>query len=280
MDSTAAAADATTRRGPAVPNGVMKKHSSPHPRPEPPSSPVYGECLKNHAASLGGHAVDGCCEFMPSPYSSDPTSLKCAACGCHRNFHRRHDDLHRHLPHQLLLPPPLLYRSPPSPVINDDDDETAAAPPDHYHSAPQMLLALSNSAAAAAGGIGDPSSMGPSRKRFRTKFSSEQKEKMYEFSERLGWRLHKRDEAAVDAWCREIGVGKGVFKVWMHNNKRTFSKSTDQINGSGGGDGLDGRHVTITTTAAAATNTTNNNNNSSSKNNIVNNNNGSSSPSS
>jgi hypothetical protein len=23
-------------------------------------------------------------------------------------------------------------------------------------------------------------------------------------------------------WCRDIGVGKGVFKVWMHNNKHNF----------------------------------------------------------
>ncbi|XWS14858.1 hypothetical protein CRYUN_Cryun35bG0044700 [Craigia yunnanensis] len=50
----------------------------------------YKECLKNHAARLGGHALDGCGEFMPSPTSTptDPASLKCAACGYHRNFHR------------------------------------------------------------------------------------------------------------------------------------------------------------------------------------------------
>ncbi|MFS7990794.1 putative transcription factor ZF-HD family [Helianthus anomalus] len=47
---------------------------------------------------MGGHAVDGCDEFMPSPTSS-PTSLKCAACGCHRNFHRRE-------PEESLFPSP------------------------------------------------------------------------------------------------------------------------------------------------------------------------------
>ena len=60
------------------------------------------------------------------------------------------------------------------------------------------------------------------RKRFRTKFTAEQKQRMQELSERLGWRLQKRDEAIVDEWCRDIGVGKGVFKVWMHNNKHNF----------------------------------------------------------
>ncbi|KAI4375508.1 hypothetical protein MLD38_013368 [Melastoma candidum] len=37
----------------------------------PPSVPYkkppvrYRECLKNHAASMGGNATDGCGEFMP-----------------------------------------------------------------------------------------------------------------------------------------------------------------------------------------------------------------------
>nr|GMC67316.1 zinc-finger homeodomain protein 9-like [Ipomoea batatas] len=61
----------------------------------------YRECLKNHAAALGGHAVDGCGEFMASPTANpaDPTSLKCAACGCHRNFHRREPPEEARSPH-------------------------------------------------------------------------------------------------------------------------------------------------------------------------------------
>ncbi|KAJ4973144.1 hypothetical protein NE237_006318 [Protea cynaroides] len=47
----------------------------------------YGECQKNHAASIGGYAVDGCREFMASG-EDETNALKCAACGCHRNFHR------------------------------------------------------------------------------------------------------------------------------------------------------------------------------------------------
>ena len=41
---------------------------------------------------------------------------------------------------------------------------------------------------------------------------------MHALSERLGWRLQKRDEALVDEWCQEMGV----FKIWMHNNKHNF----------------------------------------------------------
>ncbi|RDX66224.1 Mini zinc finger protein 3, partial [Mucuna pruriens] len=49
----------------------------------------YGECQKNHAANIGGYAVDGCREFMASTGEGAGGALTCAACGCHRNFHRR-----------------------------------------------------------------------------------------------------------------------------------------------------------------------------------------------
>lgn len=49
----------------------------------------YGECQKNHAANIGGYAVDGCREFMASGEEGTGGALMCAACGCHRNFHRR-----------------------------------------------------------------------------------------------------------------------------------------------------------------------------------------------
>ncbi|PPD75590.1 hypothetical protein GOBAR_DD27482 [Gossypium barbadense] len=49
----------------------------------------YGECQRNHAASSGGYVVDGCREFMASGEEGTSGALACAACGCHRNFHRR-----------------------------------------------------------------------------------------------------------------------------------------------------------------------------------------------
>ncbi|GLT43582.1 hypothetical protein SLA2020_175210 [Shorea laevis] len=49
----------------------------------------YFECQKNHAANIGGHAVDGCREFMASGEEGTGSALMCAACGCHRNFHRK-----------------------------------------------------------------------------------------------------------------------------------------------------------------------------------------------
>ncbi|KDO79571.1 hypothetical protein CISIN_1g021302mg [Citrus sinensis] len=52
----------------------------------------YRECLKNHAANMGSHVIDGCGEFMPSGEDGTPEGLKCAACDCHRNFHRKEID--------------------------------------------------------------------------------------------------------------------------------------------------------------------------------------------
>ncbi|KAE8726105.1 Mini zinc finger protein 2 [Hibiscus syriacus] len=49
----------------------------------------YGECQKNHAANIGGYAVDGCGEFMASDMEGTTGALTCAACSCHRNYHRR-----------------------------------------------------------------------------------------------------------------------------------------------------------------------------------------------
>ncbi|GJN34008.1 hypothetical protein PR202_gb22639 [Eleusine coracana subsp. coracana] len=284
----------------AFPNGGAAKKVKPA-AVVAGAPPMYRECLKNHAASLGGHAVDGCGEFMASPAANpaDPSSLKCAACGCHRNFHRRAVDGGSSppaaLPAPLALPAPVvpppagavLHGHPPPPlqqrredtpedrlpavVDGDEDDSTSdsdaseydeersVSPPPpqllhhvpapvahqpppppaaaYYHpsGAPHMMLSLGSGAPGMAAAqrlpagaqLASPASAppgggAPARKRFRTKFTAEQKQRMQELSERLGWRLQKRDEAIVDEWCRDIGVGKGVFKVWMHNNKHNF----------------------------------------------------------
>ncbi|XP_010471631.1 PREDICTED: zinc-finger homeodomain protein 5-like [Camelina sativa] len=52
----------------------------------------YRECLKNHAATVGGSVHDGCGEFMPSGEEGTIEALRCAACDCHRNFHRKEID--------------------------------------------------------------------------------------------------------------------------------------------------------------------------------------------
>ncbi|CAH9128716.1 unnamed protein product [Cuscuta epithymum] len=165
----------------------------------------HRECLKNHAVGMGGHAVDGCGEFMPAGPDGTLEALKCAACGCHRNFHRKEEEIcdyantsyrtpplhHRHPPGGGYLPLAL-----PSTCRNDE---------------------VSNPSSSAGG-------EGGSRKRFRTKFTREQKDKMMAFAEQLEWQIQKDDEEAVQLFCANTNIRRQVFKVWMHNNKHTLRK--------------------------------------------------------
>ncbi|CAN8266000.1 unnamed protein product [Cochlearia groenlandica] len=240
-----------TRIQPAKPisfsNGIIKQrhHHNHHPII---TTVTFKECLKNHAAAIGGHALDGCGEFMPSLSStpSDPTSLKCAACGCHRNFHRRDPDdtisLISAVPPPPSLPPstttaieyqPHHRHHPPPPAPPLPRSPTSSSPPPISSS--YMLLALSGTNKTvpfsdlnfAANNLAANHHTPGSRKRFRTKFSQIQKEKMHDFADRIGWKIQKRDDDVVRDFCREIGVDRGVLKVWMHNNKNTFSNRRD-----------------------------------------------------
>ncbi|OIW10603.1 hypothetical protein TanjilG_15975 [Lupinus angustifolius] len=206
----------------------------------------YRECLKNHAVSLGGNALDGCGEFMPAGIEGTLDALKCAACNCHRNFHRKETDTtaivtgadpffltHHHQHHQ---PPPAhfaaYYRSPAGYLHMGGGLH-------HRGAAPGGTLALP-STSGADGGCGTQSTRedqedmsnpmsggdgsGGSKKRHRTKFSLEQKDKMLEFAERLGWKIQKHDESLIQEFCNENGIKRHVLKVWMHNNKHTLGK--------------------------------------------------------
>ncbi|KAL1536754.1 zinc-finger homeodomain protein 1-like isoform X2 [Salvia divinorum] len=179
-----------------------------------PSPVRYKECLKNQAVGIGAHAIDGCGEFLSA---GDDDSLKCAACGCHRNFHRR---VGFGNPQPLLLAHhPLGYRSGYLQVRPPPNPKRAA-------------LALPSTSG--GGGHGDeiledyysgPGSSG-AKKRFRTKFTAEQKDRMLSLAERLDWKIQKQDEDLVQQFCNEAGIKRHVLKVWMHNNKHTLGKKT------------------------------------------------------
>ncbi|CAD6214284.1 unnamed protein product [Miscanthus lutarioriparius] len=193
---------------------------------------VYRECMRNHAAKLGTYASDGCCEYTPD--DGQPAAMLCAACGCHRNFHRKAFlDAAAAGAHGAMLPSP------------------GASPGYGIH---HMAIT------AAGMGGGDAGGSGSSRRRTRTKFTEEQKERMARLAERLGWRMPKREpgrapgDDEVGRFCREIGVHRQVFKVWMHNHKAggggsggagvggaaQTSSSTTRGGGGGGGVGGDG----------------------------------------
>ncbi|CAL5005703.1 unnamed protein product [Urochloa decumbens] len=227
----------------------------------------YRECLKNHAVGLGGHAVDGCGEFMAAGEDGSIDALRCAACGCHRNFHRKESDSPTgggapSDPAAAALSPAAItaygaaahhhqfspyYRTPAGYLLHQH--QQLAAGVGHMQQRPLALPSTSHTGRGDEGddmvgligpmvvapmvgmslgsGGGGPSGSGGSgsgKKRFRTKFTQEQKDRMLAFAERLGWRIQKHDEAAVQQFCEEVCVKRHVLKVWMHNNKHTLGK--------------------------------------------------------
>ncbi|KAK7274831.1 hypothetical protein RIF29_15930 [Crotalaria pallida] len=254
---------------------LLHQHSTSTTAPPPSTVAVdasYKECLKNHAASIGGHALDGCGEFMPSSSSdpSEPRSLTCAACGCHRNFHRRDNTPNHSLTFHHSSPPPrrglsLSTTSPSnlSPSPSPISSSPSSPPPISHHfppsyAVPHMLLALGNACSndhhhrsLSFFNSSSSSASKTKNKRCRTKFSQEQKEKMHGLCEKLGWRMNKEDEGLIQDFCNKVGVSRGVFKVWMHNNKNVFKKrslemlgingtrSDEKINGDHNGNGKD-----------------------------------------
>ncbi|CAD6218903.1 unnamed protein product [Miscanthus lutarioriparius] len=230
----------------------------------------YRECLKNHAVGIGGHAVDGCGEFMPAGEEGTLDALRCAACNCHRNFHRKespaaakgspispaalvaygatphqhqhfspyyrtpagagyfHHHHHQPLHHMAHTPRPLALPSMSPHSGRDDGDDlsagmmAAAGPMSAV--GPLTLSGMSLGGSGGAGPSGGTGGSGSGKKRFRTKFTQEQKDKMMAFAERVGWRIQKHDEAALQQFCDEVCVKRHVLKVWMHNNKHTLGK--------------------------------------------------------
>ncbi|WVZ08161.1 hypothetical protein V8G54_021507 [Vigna mungo] len=197
-------------------NGVLKRHH--HHHHPMPAAVTYKECLKNHAANLGGHALDGCGEFMLSPTATaaDPSSIKGAACGCHRNFHRREPDeppiastahVIEYQPHHRHHPP---WNSASPPPISSTS---------YYPSAQNMLLALSAGLAVPPESTTAPSTA-LTRKRFRTKFSQDQKEKMH--------KCRRETKILIHEFCNEVGVDRSVLTGFEDPNSNIGGGAEDR----------------------------------------------------
>ncbi|KAK8672772.1 hypothetical protein V6N13_111133 [Hibiscus sabdariffa] len=189
----------------------------------------YKECLKNHAAAIGGNATDGCGEFMPSGEEGFLEALMCSACNCHRNFHRKEMkcDCPSHCCHRKLILGPHSYilRLPHgNPTAAAATTTTLEEPP-----RPMIMSFKGGSIPSETERVGTKV-----RKRFRTKFSQAQKEKMWSFAEKAGWRIQKVDESVVQQFCQEVGISRRVLKVWMHNNKQSFAKKHNIVSPGAG----------------------------------------------
>lgn len=164
---------------------------------------MYKECLKNHAASIGGFAIDGCGEFMAGGDQGTLEALKCSACNCHRNFHRKHI-VHISQPatNSLMVVPYISGLAQPS--SSSDINKEGIHDDDHRDHVVMTRPTMTKS------------------KRFRTKFTREQKHKMFKFAEKAEWKIHEVEDSVVQQFCQELGIKRRVLKVWMHNNKHTY----------------------------------------------------------
>ncbi|KAK7406705.1 hypothetical protein VNO78_08335 [Psophocarpus tetragonolobus] len=200
----------------------------------------YRECLRNHAASMGSHVVDGCGEFMASGEEGTPESLRCAACECHRNFHRKEvegevqpqaqhvSNYHSYYPNKHNGH--LHFPTPSSSSLHHRLLTNTAAP----SLVPPVMMAFGGQAESSSEDLNmfqsntgaQLSVQAPlsSKKRFRTKFSQHQKDRMMEFADKIGWKIQKHNDQEVQQFCSQVGVKRQVFKVWMHNNKQTTKK--------------------------------------------------------
>ncbi|CAH8382340.1 unnamed protein product [Eruca vesicaria subsp. sativa] len=169
------------------------------------SSCLYRECMRNHAAKLGSYAVDGCRE-----YSQPATGDLCAACGCHRSYHRRIE-------------------------VQSSCQVTRARLPFTSLRRVKQLARLKWKAAAAEGReeqeeeevdteeTSTDEKMTVQRRR-KSKFTAEQREAMRDYAAKLGWTL--KDKRAVSeeisVFCDRIGVTRYLFKTWVNNNKKFY----------------------------------------------------------
>ncbi|XP_010068685.2 zinc-finger homeodomain protein 10 [Eucalyptus grandis] len=184
---------------------------------------AYNECLHNHAANLGRYMVDGCHEYSPKIISAD---LLCAACGCHRNYHRK--------------------------VTIFDPDNTEASgnhsPGDHNLITPKEESFDHEAVPPMIGTGGEDERLNQlvdpaqheKKKRPKSRFTKEQVEQMRAFAENLGWSTRDRSRVPeIMVFCASMGITKVVFTTWLYNNKKHYGRgSSSKKNSSSTRDGI------------------------------------------
>ncbi|KAG4907045.1 Zinc-finger homeodomain protein 2 [Glycine max] len=175
----------------------------------------YHECLKNHTVKTGVHTLDGCIKFLPLGEEGTLDALKCLVCNCHRNFHRKET------PNDTYLVP--YYHHSPLPLVAYYGEQMGYPRVQGQQCTTLALPSRSRGSGGAQSSredmeaVSDPTSATPhggsSKKRFRTRFTLEQKEKMLAFAEKLGWRILKNDESVVQEFCAQTSILPHVLKT-------------------------------------------------------------------
>ncbi|XP_010442119.1 PREDICTED: zinc-finger homeodomain protein 13-like [Camelina sativa] len=161
--------------------------------------PHYGECRKNHAADIGTTAYDGCGEFVTAAEEEEDQSLNCAACGCHRNFHREElitDNGVAETVLEVLKISSLQFRQIFCSPYGGGKSKAKKKKEEKGEDLVEKRV-----------------------KRLKTKFTAEQTEKMKDYAEKLRWKVRPEMRDEVEEFCVEIGVNRKKFKIWMNNHK-------------------------------------------------------------
>ena len=170
----------------------------------------YKECMHNHAASIGYYTIDGCGEFLKGGEDGSPKALLCAACKCHRSFHRKEVLFHDDNTKVWYLHRPVTIAAAPNPLPRNILLYNLRAPP---------LSQQQNGVWSEKLRGGETEVEMKRRKKPRTKLTKEQKERMTAFAERVGWKSHRHNDQEIRKFCSDIGISRREFKVWLNNNR-------------------------------------------------------------
>ncbi|CAA0841520.1 homeobox protein 26 [Striga hermonthica] len=166
---------------------------------------MHRECLHNHGAPLRRYILDGCLMFEPKGPNGSPEFLQCAACGCHRNFHRRVEVT---LPRFDRAPPPEITDLQPraqapqqNPPQQAPQPEIANLPPN----GPQIHRMVNQQ-------VEEEEEPAVQRRRM----TSEQKVRLREIVESKNWKMFKEySPEEVAQVCAEVGIPRLCLKNWI-----------------------------------------------------------------
>ncbi|KAK9276373.1 hypothetical protein L1049_005906 [Liquidambar formosana] len=155
---------------------------------------IYGECLRNHAPSLGVYMTDGLITLLEvEPPPSGPAAAGNG--GARGGFGGRGG---------VAQDGDNGRKETTEPIVVGDNSVTevqgVAAPP-----------------------VQSPKANSRRKKQRKTKFTADQIEMMRTFANRLGWTMTNRErEPEVQTFCENAGFSRFVFKTWLNNKKKNY----------------------------------------------------------
>ncbi|KAH0768286.1 hypothetical protein KY285_004157 [Solanum tuberosum] len=185
----------------------------------------YLECRHNYAARSNGYVLDGCGEFCPTGAPETLESFICAACHCHRNFHRKVE-----VEVEDGVESPIISINHPShgtPLVIMDN------PPPQYTVRPRAQLCETfgknnidvETKMEMDGGEIEVRELkrkynSCSSSSVRIRLDPYQRERIWIFAnEIMGWKWTKNNEQVIP-FCDEIGITPKFLKNWINNTRR------------------------------------------------------------